>query len=886
MHRCVFKNALPLLLTSALLSPLTLQAQDASSSIYGEGVPLELPFTVSPEAKLFLAATLRRTGETGWARFAHNSGSSFLPFYYSDDSRKIGLLTLPFESDTPVRVDQGQFAAEPLGSVVDISPNGENILFSQQSGSIGIWVIPAAGGDHIQVESRPAKALRISNTHVLYELIEAPGIYLSVPVGGGTPIILNQYVSELREYINETFLEFDAGLNTLFDVVEVPTGPDTGLTTLMATSIAPGNSIQLSPVGHAVNTETIAYVKDLDAVVFAATDELGVNYLATVPRTGGAVTILDTSVQLIHNHRESSSSSRALLYKSNDILQLMNLSSGVITPLNLPPTIVNTLFYSSVRFYFSPDSSKLLILRSDVKYFLSDSGEAAIPFSSTFNQPQSIAITDAGTVVVENREFVDDKPNSVTYTWVPGETPVEINRLVQQSLGFSVFPRSAQLTPDQQSVFVPITNDFKLASLDGEQSLVLGGYPIFSPNGNYVFTTTADGQQILRHTLSDSDIPSIESISDILKVSVDATGAIVEFDLPNATDETDPTVSVSCLPASGTVFEIGTTAVECIATDTTNNTASTLFNVIVAPPGLPEFEAVADVTTEATSAAGAIASFSTPTAIDVFGNAVPVMCDAVSGASFVIGTTQVTCTATDAFSQSAQTQFSVNVEDTTSPSIVSQGDISINVASAPVTITSFNVEASDSVDGVVPVTCSPAQGSDFAAGTTTVTCQSSDATGNTSELTPSVTVNVDTPTSTYDTIIAELDLLNDSGVQRIDRRLTRAINHIRLADNLLQETPKRSVRAIQRLRTAIQQIIGARQSGLSPTVANPLVATLVAEAARISQAEIDDAIARGGNNNLIRIAQRFQAIGDRYSNNRITRAMSYYSAAAQRASQS
>jgi hypothetical protein len=66
-------------------------------------------------------------------------------------------------------------------------------------------------------------------------------------------------------------------------------------------------------------------------------------------------------------------------------------------------------------------------------------------------------------------------------------------------------------------------------------------------------------------------------------VAVNATspaGATVSF-VASATDNFDPAVSVTCSPASGTQFAIGTTTVSCAATDQAGNTASGSFSVTV-----------------------------------------------------------------------------------------------------------------------------------------------------------------------------------------------------------------------------------------------------------------------------------------------------------------
>jgi hypothetical protein len=64
---------------------------------------------------------------------------------------------------------------------------------------------------------------------------------------------------------------------------------------------------------------------------------------------------------------------------------------------------------------------------------------------------------------------------------------------------------------------------------------------------------------------------------------------------------------------------------------------------------------------EAASAAGSPVTYTTPTATDAVDGSVTVVCNPPSGSVFAIGTTTVTCTATDSAGNSATTTFTVTV---------------------------------------------------------------------------------------------------------------------------------------------------------------------------------------------------------------------------------
>jgi hypothetical protein len=82
----------------------------------------------------------------------------------------------------------------------------------------------------------------------------------------------------------------------------------------------------------------------------------------------------------------------------------------------------------------------------------------------------------------------------------------------------------------------------------------------------------------------------------------------------------------------------------------------------------PDIEGPDDMTLEATSAAGAVATY-TVTATDDKDGAVPVTVTPASGSTFPLGTTTVHATASDSTGNTASTTFNVTVVDTTSPAI-------------------------------------------------------------------------------------------------------------------------------------------------------------------------------------------------------------------------
>jgi autotransporter-associated beta strand protein len=158
------------------------------------------------------------------------------------------------------------------------------------------------------------------------------------------------------------------------------------------------------------------------------------------------------------------------------------------------------------------------------------------------------------------------------------------------------------------------------------------------------------------------------------------------------------------------------------------------------PPVLP---ALNNLVIEATGPAGAAASFSA-TATDAVDGAVSISYSPASGATFPLGESTVTASATDAAGNNASTSFTVTVRDTTPPVITTPGNIYRTSFSGAVPVV-FNTTATDVVSGSRPTLCTPASGSVFPVGTTTVTVSSADAAGNTATTTFEVTVGNSVP---------------------------------------------------------------------------------------------------------------------------------------------
>ena len=249
---------------------------------------------------------------------------------------------------------------------------------------------------------------------------------------------------------------------------------------------------------------------------------------------------------------------------------------------------------------------------------------------------------------------------------------------------------------------------------------------------------TSTGTQMV--TVTDGEMPTIGTNSD-MSVSTDAgmCSAVVTFADPSSSDNCS--VSVVCTPASGSTFPTGTTTVNCVATDASGNTASSSFMVTVADMENPTIGTNSDMSVGTDAGmCSAVVTFADPSSSD--NCSVSVVCTPASGSSFAIGTTTVSCVATDAAGNMASSSFMVTVADMENPMIGTNSDmtVSTDAGMCSAVVTFADPSASDNC-GTATVVCTPASGSTFASGTTTVNCVATDAAGNTSSSSFMVTVN-------------------------------------------------------------------------------------------------------------------------------------------------
>ena len=241
-------------------------------------------------------------------------------------------------------------------------------------------------------------------------------------------------------------------------------------------------------------------------------------------------------------------------------------------------------------------------------------------------------------------------------------------------------------------------------------------------------------------TVQDNTDPVISNVpSDISQEATSSSGRTVTFATPTATD-LGASIPVNCVPGSGSTFALGDTTVVCTATDGSGNSASKSFKVTVQDSLPPVFGPAPDVNANVAPGGSSVVTYTNPTATDAVAGGVPVNCTPASGSTFPIGSTLVSCSASDPSGHSASTSFHVIVTDHTPPVITVPADITAEATGLGGAAVTYGFSATDPDDAVSTSSCSPASGTTFAIGQTTVTCNATDSHSNSASKTFKVTV--------------------------------------------------------------------------------------------------------------------------------------------------
>lgn len=311
--------------------------------------------------------------------------------------------------------------------------------------------------------------------------------------------------------------------------------------------------------------------------------------------------------------------------------------------------------------------------------------------------------------------------------------------------GLNPYILSVGVDTATNTIYVANNSSGTVSAIDGATDTVIGSVyvgsnpvPVGVNSATGLVYVGLDGSftlDVIRNVPPPDTTPPVLSLpSDITAEATGPGGAAVSY-TATASDNVDGAVTPSCTPASGSTFALGTTTVDCTATDAAGNSTSGSF----------------DVTVQDTTAPAIVFNGQSPAANGAGWNNGPVTLtwtctDAVSGSSTVSQTLSgqgaaqsATGTCTDgAGNSSSDTEGGVNI-DLTSPTVAFSPNGQTYDVNQTVSIT---CTASDGLSGVASSTCANVSGPawSFGLGAHSLSASATDKAGNTATGTGSFTV--------------------------------------------------------------------------------------------------------------------------------------------------
>lgn len=302
-----------------------------------------------------------------------------------------------------------------------------------------------------------------------------------------------------------------------------------------------------------------------------------------------------------------------------------------------------------------------------------------IPFAGNPNNIIALAWTDwspqkvAGGIRYETRGQAPNRRFIVQFSNVPefGGSGRLTSQLVlnEGSNDITIYTSTVSTTKTGQRLTQGIENAAGTQALfDSVQNVVSG---IWAPRVKNVFKLTNDAIRFSLISSKDEQAPSISPSADV-SVGNDPglASAVVEVAAPAVADNcSDVKVSSarSDNAASDAPYPVGVTTITWTATDAAGNFSSAAQKITVLDVEAPVFGAIARsavaeaeaVTVNATSPSGAVVTYD-PAATDNVG-VTSLLCEPASGSVFPVGSTTVSCSASDAAGNSSSKSFSVSV---------------------------------------------------------------------------------------------------------------------------------------------------------------------------------------------------------------------------------
>jgi uncharacterized repeat protein (TIGR01451 family) len=258
----------------------------------------------------------------------------------------------------------------------------------------------------------------------------------------------------------------------------------------------------------------------------------------------------------------------------------------------------------------------------------------------------TITVTNNGMTSANNVSLSDTLPSGTTFLSLQAPAGWTTSTPAEGS-GGTVSASIASLPPGNAVFTLKVTVDQSVTAgtVISNTATVSSPSDLETENNDGTATTTVD------------PIPPEITCPTNINQSADSgqCSAVVSY-MVTATDNFG-TPTVVCTPPSGSTFPVGTTTVNCTATDATGNSASCSFTVTVNDTQPPS------ITCPPTQmGSSGVVNYPAPTTADNC-SVSSVVCNPPSGSTFPAGVTTVTCTATDSSGNTASCNFVVTTFD-------------------------------------------------------------------------------------------------------------------------------------------------------------------------------------------------------------------------------
>jgi hypothetical protein len=199
----------------------------------------------------------------------------------------------------------------------------------------------------------------------------------------------------------------------------------------------------------------------------------------------------------------------------------------------------------------------------------------------------------------------------------------------------------------------------------GMHSFTVAWSRSFQPGGNNdgnAFNLLPTSVNFTMRVLANA-APTLTVPASLTKEGNTTGGWSADWSDVSATDpEDDPDPTPTCEPPAGEVVPLDTSQVTCSVTDLAGAKVSKSFNVTVEDTTPPTLLVPADISVTTSDPGGRVVTFDDPSASDVVDDSPDVSCSHASGDTFAVGTTPVTCTATDDRGNPRSASFDVTVQ--------------------------------------------------------------------------------------------------------------------------------------------------------------------------------------------------------------------------------